>query len=149
MAHLMSLRGTCKRKQVGAIIVQEGRIISCGYNGAAPELPHCLEHGCDINRACNHAYHAEQNALLWAIGNQININKSVLYVTTSPCIKCAELIIQLKNVGQSMIEVVYSEEYREKEGLLLLERNGIRTIKYQDARNFYSQIQNCKHNKGS
>lgn len=146
MAYLMSLRGTCQRKQVGAVIVHEGRIVSCGYNGAASNLPHCLEHGCNINKPCNHSYHAEQNAILWAIGNKIDIMESRLYVTTSPCERCAELIVQMKNVGQNIIEVVYSDEYREKEGLLLLERNQIKTRKYQDGRNFYTQVQTCKIN---
>lgn len=147
MAHLMSLRGTCKRMQVGAVLVNKGRIISCGYNGAPSSKPHCLENGCDINRPCNHAFHAEQNAILWAIGNNIDINDTQLYCTHSPCKRCAELIVQMKMVGKNITHVIYSEEYREKDGLLLLERNGISTTQFKDGRNFYSQIRDCKISK--
>lgn len=139
LAHLMSLRSTCGRKQVGAVLVKEGRVISCGYNGSPSTEPHCLERGCNLSQPCQHAFHAERNAIEWAYMHHLKIEGVTMYVTLMPCKDCAARIISTGGIHR----VVFRDEYREKSGILLLKRNGIRTELYQDPRDFNSQLQNC------
>lgn len=106
VAKIIAQRSTCLRKKVGAVIVKDGRIVSCGYNGVPSGYPHCTEclgPGCDIS------VHAEMNAIAFAAKNGVKIDGSILYVTMAPCSHCAKVII---NSGVS--EVVCAEEYREK-----------------------------------
>lgn len=110
LAYLVAQRGTCPRRQVGAVLIdQDKRVVATGYNGAPAGLPHCLEVGClevDINGkpSCVRVLHAEANALLYA---GINASRGcVLYTTTSPCYDCAKEIVQAGVIG-----VFYHEFY--------------------------------------
>lgn len=110
-----SRRGTCLRKQVGAVIALESRVISTGYVGAPAGLPHCDEHNCSQDRPCNRTVHAEANAIAFAARKGIATEGATLYTTLSPCEPCARLII---NAG--ITELVFLDRYRDPAGLILL-----------------------------
>ena len=107
-------RSTCLRRQVGAVIVRDKRILATGYNGAPRGLKHCSEVGClreregvpsgERHELCR-GLHAEQNALLQAASHGIRIEGSTLYSTTYPCSLCAKMLI---NGG--IVRVVTSED---------------------------------------
>lgn len=104
VADIMAQRSTCSRRKVGAVLVQDNRIISTGYNGAAPGLQHCVDGGCprgkmsftevapfaDYNLFPCVAIHAEANALLRA--GHGAARGGTLYVTCKPCQQCTNLI---------------------------------------------------------
>lgn len=119
-ASVFAQRSTCQRLQVGAVLAVDSRIVSTGYNGVASGLPHC-EHGPESGQ-CLEAVHAEANVLAFAARHGISTAGSTLYVTHSPCLDCAKLLI---NAGVE--RVVYAERYRSAAGLTLLERVGIKT----------------------
>lgn len=107
-AELFSLRGTCTRLQVGAVVVKEGRIVSTGYVGSPPGASHCIDSGCDVvDGHCISTIHAEANAIASAARFGINICGSTLYCTHSPCRTCAKLI-----ASAGIVEVVFSEPYK-------------------------------------
>jgi dCMP deaminase len=121
-AAVISGRGTCERAFVGAVIAKEGRIISTGYVGAPAGLPHCTDVGDEIGAdgGCTRTVHAEANAIAFAARAGTSTDGAELYCTHSPCLKCAQLII---NAG---IERVYFENYyRDLAGLALLDAAGI------------------------
>lgn len=122
MALLASERSTCLRKKVGCVVAKEGRVLTLGYAGAPSGLPHCLDHGCIIGPTggCIRTAHAEQNAISWAAREGIALLDSTLYVTLSPCLQCANLII-----NSGIKKVVYLEEYRDRAGIEQLARGGI------------------------
>jgi dCMP deaminase len=144
-AHLWSKRSTCSRAHVGVVIARDGRSLVTGYNGAPKGLPHCQHHcQCDLKNAgwrpeeaqragiehatwcpagpCKNAVHAEANAIAWAARNGVRLEGSVLYTTFSPCLACAQLIV---NAG--VIEVVHAQHYRDRSPLELLATAGIGT----------------------
>ncbi len=106
IAEQVASRSTCDRKNVGAVIVRDKTILSTGYNGSLRGAPHCDEAGHDLdNGHCVRTVHAEANAVAQAAKNGINIDKSEIYVTASPCLTCFKLIV---NCG---IRVVYYKEF--------------------------------------
>jgi dCMP deaminase len=113
MVRLIAKRGTCPRKRVGAIIVdQQNRIVGSGYNGAPKGMSHCTDVGCLIikdgkNNHCIRTIHAEQNALLQA-GRQAQ--GSTLYCTTLPCPICFKLCIQA-----GIRKIAYYEDYNKSD----------------------------------
>ena len=124
IAMILSERGTCDRKQVGAVIVRDGRCVSWGYNGAPPGAPHCDEndHGWagmaePYGIGCRNATHAEANALAFAAKQGISTDDGTLYVTVAPCDNCSRLLI-----AAGISNVYYHEEYRDRTGLEVLER---------------------------
>lgn len=120
-------RSSCPRREVGAILVRDGRVFSQGYNGAPAGLPHCLEVGCDPapDGGCQRTVHAEANAIAFAARYGIATQDATLWTTVSPCISCAKLII---NAG---IEIVFFiEGYRDMSGLNLLSNAGIVVYHY-------------------
>jgi len=121
MALIWAQNSYCKRRQVGALIVKDKMIISDGYNGT----PSGFENMCEDenNRTKAYVLHAEANAITKVAKSGNSSEGSTLYVTTSPCIECAKLIIQA-----GIIRVVYSDSYRCEEGVKLLERAGINTL---------------------
>ena len=122
-ALITSLRSTCGRKMVGAIIAREGRIISSGYAGPPSGFPHC-DKACKVASGamggCQRTIHAEQNAIAYAARHGISAQNSTLYCTLSPCTSCAKLII-----NSGIIEVKYIEQYRDTSGIDLLKSAGI------------------------
>lgn len=131
-------RSHCVKAQVGAVLVNETRIISIGYNGPPSGTHNCDEdfgeNGCprDSKGSCSLALHAEQNAILYAAKNGAKIEGSTLYVTLSPCIACARVIYSMK-----IKKVVFKESYAQykgipsDEGVDFLKQFGIEVIKYQ------------------
>lgn len=123
VAEVISLRGTCNRGQVGAVITQNNRIVSTGYNGPVGQA-HCEGIGCDIEKKCEHSIHAEANAIAHAARYGISLEDATIYCTTQPCLKCSELIVQ------SGIRVVYySKMYTDDLGSNLLIKNGVKVEK--------------------
>ncbi len=112
ITNMVAKRSTCMRRQVGAILVKDKRILATGYNGAPANLKHCEEVGClrkDISVPSGERHelcrglHGEQNAIIQAAYHGISIAGSVLYCTNRPCSICSKMII---NAG---IKKVYYE----------------------------------------
>lgn len=125
VARLFSKRATCQRGQVGAILIREYRILASGYNGPAKGQPHCIDHGCDLSQPCTHAIHAEANLLAFCAKYGIPTNGGTMFITTAPCQKCSELIIQ-----SGIKAIVYDSDYRYSDGIKLLMDANITIIKY-------------------
>lgn len=121
MAETLSDRATCTRRQVGALIVRDSRVISTGYNGAPAGLPHCNHRLNELPSAgCQRAVHAEANAIVFAARNGIATEGATIFTTLSPCYECAKLII---NAG--ITQVWYDTRYRDPAGLELLDQAGV------------------------
>ncbi len=118
MAHVWAKNSYCKRRQVGALIVKDRMIISDGYNGT----PSGFENVCEDETGVTKQYvlHAEANAITKVAKSNNSSEGATLYVTDSPCIECAKLIIQA-----GISRVVYAREYRITDGLDLLRRAGV------------------------
>jgi len=94
-AAILSTRSTCTRLHVGAVIVQNNRIISSGYNGSVSGTPHCTDVGdLIVDGHCIRAVHAEQNALMQAAQMGISVDGAEVYVTDVPCVHCTKLLLQ-------------------------------------------------------
>lgn len=117
MALIWSENSYCQRRQVGALIVKDKMIISDGYNGTPSGFPNVCE---ENNVTYPYVLHAEANAITKIARSGNNSDGATLYVTDSPCIECAKLIIQA-----GIKRVVYSREYRLTDGIDLLRRAGI------------------------
>jgi dCMP deaminase len=112
----------CKRKQVGALIVKNGTIISDGFNGTPSGYPNDCE--CD-NITHWYVLHAEANAILKCAKWGNSCNESTLFITLSPCKDCAKLILQA-----GITRVVYLDDYKDSSGLDFLRESGIEIKKY-------------------
>ncbi len=107
IAREVATRSTCPRKAVGAVIVRDRNILSTGYNGSMPGMPHCDEDGCDMeNDHCVATVHAEANAIAQAAKHGTAVKDAAIYTTASPCWLCFKLIV---NAG--IREIYYHEEY--------------------------------------
>ena len=135
IVELVKTRSTCLRRQVGALIVKDKRILASGYNGAPVGCKHCLELGCireelhvpsgQRHEICR-ATHAEQNAIAQAAYSGTSVKDGVLYVTTQPCVLCAKLAI---NAG--IKKIVFKGDYPDELALELLQEAGVRVLKYE------------------
>lgn len=121
MAEIWAKNSYCKRRQVGALLVKDNMIISDGYNGT----PSGFENVCEENGVTKpYVLHAEANAISKVAKSGNSSSGATLYVTASPCIECAKLIIQ-----SGIKRVVYKDEYRLTDGVDLLRRAGIEVEK--------------------
>ena len=122
MARIWAENSYCQRRKVGALVVKDKMIISDGYNGT----PSGFENVCEDENNVTHPYvlHAEANAITKLARSSNNSDGATLYVTASPCIECAKLIIQ-----SGIKRVIYAEKYRLTDGIDLLERANIE-LKY-------------------
>ena len=118
MARVWAENSYCIRRQVGALMVKDQRIISDGYNGT----PSGFENVCEDENNVSKPYvlHAEANAISKVARSHNSSDGATLYVTASPCIECSKLIIQA-----GIRRVVYGELYRLTDGIDLLKRAGI------------------------
>ena len=118
MARIWAENSYCRRRQVGALVVKDKMIISDGYNGT----PSGFENVCEDETGTTFPYvlHAEANAIT-KLASSNNSDGATLYVTASPCIECAKLIIQ-----SGIRRVVYAEKYRLTDGIDLLEKAGVK-----------------------
>ncbi len=115
IAEQVATRSTCMRRQVGAVLVKDKRILSTGYNGAPRGISHCTEAGClreelgipsgERHELCR-ALHAEQNAIVQAALHGVKIEGASLYCTHQPCSLCAKMII-----NSGIVEVYFNEGY--------------------------------------
>lgn len=133
IVELVKTRSTCIRRQVGALIVKDKRILSTGYNGAPVGCTHCTELGCirdkmEIPSGQRHelcrGIHAEQNALVQAAYSGTSVKDGTLYVTHQPCVLCAKMAI---NAG--IRKIVFNGEYPDNLAMELLQESGIRVVK--------------------
>ena len=121
MARIWAENSYCTRRQVGALVVKDKRIISDGYNGT----PSGFENVCEDENGLTKPYvlHAEANAITKLARSHNSSEGATIYITASPCIECAKLLIQA-----GIKRVVYGEKYRLEDGLNLLRKAGIKTI---------------------
>jgi len=112
---MVARRSTCLRRQVGAILVKDKRILATGYNGAPSGLKHCEEVGClredtSIPSGQRHelcrGLHAEQNAIIQAAYHGFSIRGATLYCTNKPCVICSKMLI---NAG--IKKILYEDGY--------------------------------------
>lgn len=130
IAELVASRSTCRRRQVGAVIVKDRRIISTGYNGAPRGVSHCLDVGClreqlgvpsgERHELCR-AVHAEQNAIIQAALHGVSTNGATLYCTTQPCVLCAKMLL---NAG--IKEIFFRGSYPDELALSLLQEGDVK-----------------------
>jgi dCMP deaminase len=121
MAAIWAENSYCRRRQVGALIVKDKMIISDGYNGTPSGFENQCEDENDITKV--YVLHAEANAITKIACSNNNSKGATLYVTSSPCIECAKLIIQA-----GIKRVVFSEQYRLTEGVELLQKANIEIV---------------------
>ncbi|MBO7396800.1 MAG: dCMP deaminase family protein [Bacteroidales bacterium] len=124
MAEVWSQNSYCKRRKVGALLVKDRMIISDGYNGT----PSGFENVCEDENGVTKPYvlHAEANAISKVAQSGNSSKGATLYVTASPCLECAKLIIQA-----GIQRVVYRDQYRLTDGVDLLKRAGIEVVQAQ------------------
>ncbi|MDO9693814.1 MAG: cytidine/deoxycytidylate deaminase family protein [Candidatus Latescibacteria bacterium] len=131
IAVLVSSRTTCLRRQVGAVIVKDKRLLSTGYNGAPVGLKHCAELGClreklgvksgEKHELCR-AIHAEQNAIIQAATFGVPLQGASIYITHFPCVLCSKMII---NAG--IKRIVYSQGYPDQMSQDILKEARLKT----------------------
>lgn len=140
-AEVLGSLSTCDRAKIGAILTYKGRAIAWGFNGAPPGQPHCDQNyhghipewdgrtGTFMHSAaeeklalegCRNAIHAEVNSIAFAARQGISTEGATCYVSQSPCLGCAQLLI-----AAGIDRVVFAKEYRDRAGLELLEGAGI------------------------
>ncbi|MEW6773527.1 MAG: dCMP deaminase family protein [Bacteroidota bacterium] len=138
LAEQLALRSHCVKMKVGAVLTKDTRIISLGYNGPPAGTHNCDEEwpetGCprDSKGSCSLALHAEQNAILYAAKNKVDMEGATLYVTLAPCIACARVIFSI-----GIKKVIYKNSYAEykgigtEEGVEFLKRFGVEVEKWK------------------
>ena len=124
MTHIWAENSYCTRRKVGALIVKDKMIISDGYNGMPSGFPNVCEGEDGLTLPC--VLHAEANAITKIARSGNNSDGATLYVTDSPCIECAKLIIQA-----GIRRVVYARSYRLTDGVDLLLKAGISVEKVE------------------
>lgn len=137
LAQNLSRKAHCVKIKVGAVLSQDTRIISLGYNGPPAGTHNCDEEwplvGCTRDRkgGCSLAIHAEENAILYAAKNKVTIEGATLYVTLSPCLACARIIYTT-----GIRKVLYLNSYAAykgidiDEGLDFLRKFGVQTEQF-------------------
>jgi len=134
ITRLVAKRSTCLRRQVGAVLVKDKKILATGYNGAPSRLEHCFDTGClrekqgipsgERHELCR-GLHAEQNAIIQAAYHGVEIREATLYCTNHPCSICSKMII---NAG--IQEVVYEDGYADGMAKAMLKESGIKIEKF-------------------
>lgn len=137
LAQSLARRSHCIRKQVGAVLAKESRIISVGYNGPPANTHNCdlefHETGCALDRkgSCSLSIHAEENAILYAAKNGSSVEGATIYVTLAPCLACARIIFTM-----GIKKVIYANSYAEfkqmafEEGVEFLKRFGVEVVQH-------------------
>jgi dCMP deaminase len=133
---LVKTRSTCLRRQVGALIVKDKRILASGYNGAPAGVSHCDEVGClreqlkipsgERHELCR-AIHAEQNAMVQAAYSGTSVRGATMYVSLQPCSLCAKLMI---NAG--ITKLVYRGSYPDELAMSMLNEAGIELVNFDE-----------------
>lgn len=137
IAKVVMTRSTCIRRQVGAVIVNDKRILTTGYNGAPSKIDHCTS----LNKCLREelkipsgerlelclAIHGEQNAIIQAAYSGVSLKGSTLYVTCMPCPICSKIII---NSGIST--VIYEGDYNSPDSIDMMRSAGLKVIRLSD-----------------
>ena len=119
IAEIVKTRSTCLRRQVGAVIVKDNRIITTGYNGAPSGLRHCTGQRHELCRAL----HAEQNAIIQAAKVGVSTEGATIYITLQPCVICAKMLV---NAG--ITRIVHRGEYPDPLSQSILAEAGIEVM---------------------
>jgi len=130
IAELVSMRSTCLRRRVGAVLVRDRRILTTGYNGAPSGITHCIERGClreqlhipsgERHELCR-GLHAEQNAIIQAALHGVSTRGATLYCTNHPCIICSKMLI---NAG--ITTIFYRDGYPDELSREMLDEASIK-----------------------
>ena len=138
LAGKLATRSHCVKAHVGAVLTKDTRIISLGYNGPPAGTHNCDEEfadtGCprSIKGGCSLALHAEENAILYAVKNKVDVEGATLYITLSPCLACARTIFTM-----GIKRVVYLNSYAQyknitvEEGVDFLKRFGVEIVQHK------------------
>lgn len=124
MATTWAQNSYCKRRQVGALLVKDQMIISDGYNGTPSGFENICED--DNNKTKPYVLHAEANAITKVAKSNNSSDGATMYVTSSPCLECAKLIIQA-----GIKRVVFTDNYRLEDGINLLKRADIEVVQVE------------------
>ena len=121
MAEELAKRSTCARLQVGTVVTDSAleNVVAIGYNGNARGFPNRCD--TEVPGSCG-CIHSEQNALVKAPGH---LRDKVAFVTASPCVMCAKLMVQA-----NITHLYFREAYRDRSGLEVLEEAGIQAVRY-------------------
>ena len=135
MTKLTAKRSTCLRRQVGAVLVKDTRVIATGYNGAPSGVTHCEVTGClrqklnvpsgERHELCR-GLHGEQNAIIQAALHGVSTEGATIYCTTKPCSICTKMIINAK-----ISRIVYEEHHDDALADELLKDTDIRVLKFK------------------
>ncbi|MBU2463071.1 MAG: cytidine/deoxycytidylate deaminase family protein [Candidatus Edwardsbacteria bacterium] len=133
LARMVSTRSTCLRRQVGAVVVRDKRILATGYNGAPSGMEHCDQVGCirerlkvpsgERHEICR-AIHAEQNAIIQAATFGVSLAGGTIYITHHPCVLCSKMLI-----NSGIKKVVYQQGYPDELSRLMLKEAKLKTTK--------------------
>ncbi len=129
IAELVAQRATCIRRQVGAVLVRDKRIITTGYNGVPIGISHCLDVGClrekqnipsgERHELCR-GLHAEQNAIIQAAVHGVSLEGATLYCTNQPCAICSKMLINVR-----VEKIIYRSGYADELAIDMLSEAGI------------------------
>ncbi|MFC1515454.1 cytidine/deoxycytidylate deaminase family protein [Thermodesulfobacteriota bacterium] len=137
ITELVAKRSTCTRREVGAVVIKNKRILATGYNGAPSGISHCIDVGClreDLNVASGERHelcrgiHAEQNVIVQAAFHGVSIDGATLFCTNLPCSICAKMII---NAG--IVEIYYQSGYSDDMSEAMFKEAGIKVIKIDNS----------------
>ncbi len=130
IAKELSFASKCVSKQVGAVIVKDGRILSTGYNGTPAGYQNCSDFWDGKYTKDHHDWsktyeiHAEMNAIIWAARKGISIEGATIYVTLEPCSECSKNLI-----ASGIKRIVYEKSYEHTNSEIIskfLEDNGVK-----------------------
>lgn len=135
LARMVATRSTCIRRQIGAVLVKDKRILATGYNGAPRGMKHCLEIGCirdELKIAFGtraemcRAVHSEQNAVIQCAVYGVSSEGSTMYITNQPCTICTKMLI---NAG--IKRIVYENPYPDEYAMSLLKESGVELVQWK------------------
>jgi len=134
VADVVARRSTCIRRNVGAVIVKDKRILATGYNGAPTGLAHCADVGClreelgipsgERHEICR-GLHAEQNAIIQAAKYGIPVEGSTIYCTAEPCSLCTKMLI-----NSGIVRIVFKEPYPDDLARRLLAESNVTVVRF-------------------
>ena len=134
IAKEVSTRATCKRAKHGCVIVKDKTIISTGYNGSPPKVPHCIDQDCImINGHCERCNHAEVNAICQAAIQGASVKNAMAYVTGEPCLECLRTLLCAKIDRIVYIKGGHYAFPDEEENLrqLFITKSGVEILPYE------------------
>lgn len=114
-------RSSCERLHVGCVLVHQNRIVSQGYNGFLPNMPHRSIVRNDHEQA---TVHAEQNAIVDCARRGVSCENSVAYITHFPCVHCMKMLIAC-----GIHTIKYIHDYKNDEIVYeLAQMSGVRLL---------------------